>query len=386
MKWTNKGHEFDEIGNYFKDKKIIIYGAGANGQEVFEEIKFLRAVDAFVDKNRCMQKEGCKGIPVISVVDLAKMEKNHIIVIAVTGYNGMMIHSQLMHLGYELGKNCFFYDTFVNYYLSIYALYSKGILYFPSISFLLTTNCNLNCKGCLNFTNQNKKKRHYSVEDLKRNADAFFGVVDYVEKFHMSGGEPFLYPDYEEILGYIGEKYGNKVRNFYTVTNGTIVPRESLCKLLKRFDVFVEVDDYRETLPERVSKNDEVIAVLEGWGIRYSDNGADWWINLDPENHDNTMLSEKDLGIWYDTCNNPFTSIHNGKLYSCNYDDYAKEAELVSENDEDYLDLGNINNLDKKILLEFRQGYTSRGYTTFCKRCAGHLMINQKHIAVAEQY
>lgn len=386
MKWTNKGHEFDEIGNCFKDKRIIIYGAGAVGQELFEEIKFLKAVDAFVDRNICIQKEGCKGISVISVADLAKMEKNHIIVIAVPGYNGMMVHSQLMHLGYELGKNCFFYDTFVNYYLSIYALYSMDILYFPSVSFLLTTSCNLNCKGCLNFTNQNKKKKHYTVEDLKRNADAFFGAVDYVEKFHMSGGEPFLYPYYEEILSYIGEKYGNKVRNFYTATNGTIVPRESLCKLLKRFDVFVEVDDYRETLSEKIRKNDEVITVLKDWGIRYSDRGAGWWINLDPENHDNTMLSEKDLGIWYDTCNNPFASIHNGKLYSCNYDDYAKEAELVSESDEDYLDLSNKNNLNKKILLEFRQGFTSRGYTNFCKRCAGHEMINQKHIAVAEQY
>lgn len=385
MKWNNKGHQYDELGNNFANKKIVIYGAAALGQELYEDIKFLGTVEAFVDRNKSIQETGCKGLPVISVGELAKKKEDVIVVISVPGYNGMMVHSQLMHLGFELGKNCFYYDTFVNYYLSIYALYACGLTYFPSISFLLTTTCNLNCKGCLNFTKQNKNRRHYGLDELKENADAFFKHVDYVGKFHMSGGEPFHYPHYEELLEYIGSKYGKQIKDFYTATNGTVIPRASLVNSLKKYDVFVEVDDYRQTLSSDVLKNDDVLDMLCRHGIRHSDRGAGYWINLDPENQNNSSLSEQDLGIWYDTCNNPFASVHNGRLYSCNYDDYAKEAGIVADSDLDYLDLKE-NDIDKKVLLEFRQGFTTRGYTNFCKRCAGHEMTNQKHIPVAEQY
>ncbi len=136
MKWTKKGHQFDEIGNNFIQKEIVIYGAGIVGKELFEKISFLNSVSAFVDRNEYLQEEGFFGLPVISVEKLAKWNKNsHIVIIAITGYNGMMVHSQLMHMGYILGKNCFFFDTFLNYYLPIYSLYAKNILYFSSISF-----------------------------------------------------------------------------------------------------------------------------------------------------------------------------------------------------------------------------------------------------------
>lgn len=386
MKWTNKTHEFDEIGTSFAGKNIIIYGASIIGRDFYEKIKFLNCVDFFVDKNECLQQEGLCGIPVISVSELAKKDKNsHIVVIAVAGYNGMMIHSQLMHLGYTLGKDCFFHDVFLNYYLPIYSLYAHDKLYFSSISYLLTTICNLNCRGCLNFTAANQNKRHYGLEELKENVDAFFSKVDYVDKFHMSGGEPFSYPHFEAILEYIGETYGHKIRDIFTATNGTIIPRESLCTMLKKYNVFVEIDDYRTSLSAKLQKNDLIIAKFNELDIRYSDRGADHWINLDPESQDNSQLDDTELGIWYDTCSNPFASIHNCRLYSCNYDDYAKEAKIVdkSNNDDDSIDLRS--SVDKKTLLEFRHGYTNRGYVEFCKKCAGHEMTNKKHIPVAEQ-
>lgn len=386
MKWINRGHQFDDIGADFVGKEIIIYGASILGKELFEKIDFLCSVTAFVDRNECLQKEGFVNIPVISISELARRDRSsHIVIIAIAGYNGMMVHSQLMHMGYVLGKNCFFYDIFLNYYLSIYALYAKDLLYFPSISFLLTTHCNLNCRGCLNFTSFNTNKHHYTLQELKRNVDIFFSKVDYVEKFHMSGGEPFLYPYFVEILDYIGNNYGTRIGNLYTATNGTIVPNNDLCEALKKHNVFVEIDDYRDSLPIDKRKNDIIIDLFNKLCIRHSDRGAGYWIDLSPESQDNSELSGNELRIWYDTCNNPFASIHDGKLYSCNYDDYAKEAGIVEKNKDDILELDLVKNVDKKEILEFRHGYTCRGYVEFCKKCAGHEMTNKKHIPVAEQ-
>lgn len=192
-----------------------------------------------------------------------------------------------------------------------------------------------------------------------------------------------LYPGYEELLDYIGGKYRGRVHNFYTATNGTVIPGDSLCEKLKQYDVFVEVDDYRSALQGGLIKNDIVIEKLRNYGIRYSDRKAGYWLNLDPKGQDNTEFDEASLRNWYDCCANPFASIHEGMLYSCNYDDYAKEAGLADKDEQDSLDLSL--ETDKKKILEFRMGYTGRGYTAFCRHCAGHEMTNAKHITVAEQ-
>ena len=388
MKWSNCTHELDIIGENFVDKSIVIYGASAIGQDVYKQVNFLNAVECFVDRNENLQASGICDTKVISVAQLAKMDKkDHIVVIAVAGYNGMMIHKQLMNLGYQLGKNCYFFDTFLNYYMPIYALYAKHKLYFTSISFLLTTVCNLNCIGCLNFTSANQNRHHYDIEILKSNADSFFANVDYVKKLHLSGGEPFLYPEYEGLLNYIGENYYDRIGDIFTATNGTVVPREPLYVLLKKYDVFVEIDDYRATLPISLQNNDKIIELFKEKGIRYLDRGTDHWVNLDPAGQDNSNLTDKELGIWYDTCCNPYASIHEGKLYSCNYDDYAKEAGLVNHNEDDVMtfDKAGADFSTKKKILEFRYGFTKRGYVEFCKKCAGHEMTNKKHIPVAEQ-
>jgi len=384
MIWSNEGHQFDKTGKLFEDKAIMIYGANSEGAGFYNKVKFLQQPTMFIDRNEELQSCGMHGNRVISVNELAHMEKKtHIVIVCVQGYNGNLVLKQLLHLGYELGVNCFYSNIFLDYYLPIYALYEQDIVYFPSISFLVTTKCNLTCKGCLNFTNQNASKRHYSIGELKQNADYFFSAVDYVEKFHMSGGEPFLYPDFVRILSYVYENYGQRIGAVYTATNGTILPSDDICSALSTCNVFVEVDDYRSALSKPLLKNDSVIAKLKDYGICHSDRGADYWIDLLPHNYSNGCQNDNDLSIWYDTCNNPFASVHNGKLYSCNYDDYAKEAGIAAPNPDDYLDLSMSHS--KRELVEFRQGYTKRGYVEFCKQCAGHEMTNRSHIAVAQQ-
>lgn len=212
MKWKNKGHEFDQLGEMFRDKDIIIYGAGNIGRRVYEEIKFLNAVIAFVDRNEKYQQEGLFGVPVIPVQELAKKEREKFVVIIATERTlGIRIEAQLLRLGFEPNKDMIFYDNFLSNYLPIYALYGKRKLYFPSVSFTLTTVCNLNCKGCLNFTPYNKSQRHFSLDELKRNVDDLFKAVDFVGMLHLSGGEPFLYGHLAEILDYIGENYRERI-------------------------------------------------------------------------------------------------------------------------------------------------------------------------------
>lgn len=385
MKWTKPGHQFDDIGSFFIGKKIVIYGANENGKEFFNKVKFLDAVEVFIDKNEKYQSEGVCGKPVVSIHKFTDMDSNgYIVVVAIQGYYRHMVINQLLHLGYTLGRNIFTSENFLDHYLSIFSVYEKNLVYFPSISFLVTTKCNLNCFGCLNFTHENKNKKHYDIYALKRSADTFFASVDFVEKFHISGGEPLMYTHLDELIEYIHMNYCAKIGQIFVATNGTIIPSERLCNILKGCDVFVEIDDYRNSLHKSMAKNDKLISLFHEYDISHLDRATDYWINLNP---DSSIDKCDDVALenWYDTCNNPYASFHDDCLYSCNYDDYAKEAGLTSPRMEDIMKFGETSFANKKILVEFRHGYTSRGYVEFCKKCAGHEMTNQHHIAVAQQ-
>ena len=78
--------------------------------------------------------------------------------------------------------------------------------------------------------------------------------------------------------------------------------------------------------------------------------------------------------------------MREGKLYSCNYAAYATVAGIAGEQDtEEVYDLANHDDSRNKELVEFRLGYTSKGYTNFCKKCMGFTTYNNCPVPVAEQ-
>lgn len=68
MKWENRGHELEKLGEKFRIhtwKKIYIYGAGMIGEEVYDKIKFLDIPIEFADASPQKQNEGFKGVSVV---------------------------------------------------------------------------------------------------------------------------------------------------------------------------------------------------------------------------------------------------------------------------------------------------------------------------------
>lgn len=61
-------------------------------------------------------------------------------------------------------------------FMSVYFAYQREELYIPSISFLPSTKCNLNCEACLNFTPYMKEPMVRSWEIVKADVDMFSGV------------------------------------------------------------------------------------------------------------------------------------------------------------------------------------------------------------------
>mgnify|MGYP003300672526 CR=1 FL=1 len=382
MKWQNKGHEYDKMYEEIdKKESFYLFGAGDYGNQFFDifknEIKIIGYIDNSVDKQeRIINGHIC--YPLERVI----LRSNQGIIITMSQMARMQVIKQLKKYGYIKNKDFFILEEF----LSVYHVYKYGKVYISSISFLPSTVCNLNCKNCLNFNPFTEKFYIREWNELKEDVDLFFSCVDRVMLFHISGGEPMLYKYIINLIEYIDKNYGRKIDTLRTVTNGTIVPKEEVLQKLSECNVEITVDDYRDAVPQFEKKFDELIYKLDEYKIRYYINKVDNWIDLSPEKTDYSDWSDTKLKRHRESCNQSWQELRGGKLYSCNYAAYATVAGLAGELDlEEVYNLKTFTESKRKELVEFRLGYTTKGYTEFCKKCRGFTPENSDKVKPAEQ-
>lgn len=398
MKWTNKGHQFDTLKFLFqKRNSILIYGAGVYGAQVFDALRlpFVRdAVVGFVDRDKEKQRIGYLGKPVYDPSILFdRHDEDHLIVVAMIDEKATKLMLRLERAGYVKNWDFFYYDRFLRVmgklnspFLYSFALYARGITYISSLCMIPGTQCNLNCRECLNFTPYLPRFTVRPIEEVIKDVDLFFQWVDYTPRFQISGGEPLLYPDLARAMDYIGENYRSKIDSFEVVTNGTLLPSTEILASIQKNCMTVYLDNYTSALPKGLDKRKEIIERLETYQINWVDNTVEEWFTLDIENTDNSCMPEDELAEYYDTCAVPWHCFENGKFYSCNFARFAMKAGLNTEDKNDCFDLSTMTEEDRPELMEFLLGYTEKGYVNFCKRCAGWGPNNLRApIPVAEQ-
>lgn len=85
----------------------------------------------------------------------------------------------------------------------------------------ITHRCTLKCKLCGAYSPYYLPTPHWTFDKLKIYIDSYFNIVDYVEKFTISGGEPLLHPELSQIIEYM-HKFSNQFNILEIITNGTI--------------------------------------------------------------------------------------------------------------------------------------------------------------------
>ncbi len=373
MKWKKRGHEYDVIYRNMEQKEMFyLFGAGDYGRQFHKIFNNEIKICGYIDNN--IKKQGttidgkeCFPLKAISI------NKNIGIIVTISQFERSVPIEQLKAVGYEYGEDFFIIEEF----LSVYYLYKYNKIYFSSISFLPSTACNLNCRNCLNFNPFAKQFYIRRLEDLKKDVDLFFSCVDRIMLFHVSGGEPMVYKHTADLIEYIDRNYGDRIDTLRTVTNGTIVPKDEVLEKLSKCNVEVTVDDYRDAVPRFNDRFDELVRKLEEYHIKYYINKADSWIDLAPDKTDYSGWTDEQLEKHRSECSQSWQELRDGKLYSCNYAAYATVAGIAGEQDvEEAYDLREYA-LDKaKELIEFRLGYTTKGYTNFCKKCRGFTVEN----------
>jgi len=379
MKWQNKGQEFDALGEKLREMRAVyLFGAGLDGQAVFNLFSSKVLIKAFVDNSTKKQSEGLLGLPVLAPQSVLLGDDEAIIITAAT-FSIERIFEQLEGLGFSRGK-----DVFSMYhFFPLWSMYVRDEVSIWAVSFLPSTVCNLKCKHCLNFTTHIQQHEVRHLETLLRDVDLFFRRVDSILIFHVSGGEPLLYPKLAELLDYIHVNYANRIGRIETSTNGTVVPSDDLCRKLRECSISVIVDDYRASVPQYVSQFAELIEKFETFDVSHTVNQVDTWIDLAPFDVDNSCLTDEGLQNYFNSCWVMRKEYRNGKLYLCNYASYASFAGITLIEQECF-DFEAMLPNERKALLEFSLGYSDKGYTEFCKRCAGY-HNNNRLIPVAVQ-
>lgn len=382
MKWKNKGHEYDAVYENMSQKhKLLLFGAGDYGRQFFNSFCSEFEIIGYIDNSIAKQGSMINGIPCFSLENVS-LEDDTAIIVTMSQIARVNPIIQLNDLGYRKNRDFYIIEEFI----SIYYVYKYSKVYFSSISFLPSTACNLNCKYCLNFNPFSKKYYVREWNELIKDVDLFFSCIDYIMLFHVSGGEPFLYPHIAELIDYLDKQYGDRIGTIRTVTNGTVIPNDEVLIKLSKCNFELTVDDYREAVPQYNERFDQLLLKLNEYGIRYYVNKVDSWIDLAPETTDYSECSEEQMIAHRNNCSQSWQELRDGKLFNCNYASYAIVAGIIGKQDEDEIyDLNLFDNNKKKEIVEFRLGFTEKGYTNFCRRCKGFTPDNVESVEPAIQ-
>jgi len=251
--------------------------------------------------------------------------------------------------------------------VSIWPYKHKNKVHIYQTDVLITEKCTLNCSHCNMFMPHFKSPLHRQLATIISDIDSFFNVVDYVSVFHLVGGEPFLYPNIEDVVRHILQNYIHKIDKLIITTNGTILPKENMIKLLKYNDVILSVSDYTDKLDNIKSKVLKVLDVYKENDINhYVRNEIEWYDFGDLRVKKN--LPTEQLINHFDSCTAPFRGLNDGKFYYCHLNTSAVRTGLFKLNQNDYL---KIDDISKEQMLKFDLGYTDLGYITFCDNCNG---------------
>lgn len=376
MKWTNKGHQFDEVAKEIlsEESKYYLWGKGAYGLKFYEEFNDEIEIIGFVDINIDKQNNNSDNIPTFNY-DVLNSESN--IKIIVTCSYESQIFPILEEKGFKRNKDFFMYSEFT----SIYKMYKYNKLNLFSIAYQITEKCTLMCTKCVSLTPHLKKLNNTPKEKIMKDLESTFKVVDNISVLSLSGGDTLLYPDLDELLEKIGEKYYKKgVSNIEIMTNAVIFPSDKTIELIKKYSILVRFSDYGKQTKDR-QKIDQFIELMKTNGIAYDKVNFTNWVDFGYPQQTNNI---KNLPEFFDKCNNRnCNAIYDNKIFNCAIIIHPNKIGHCNFSEHDYFDLSK--NSNKKELLEFFLGYTEKGYLEYCKKCNGSFNVNNIFVEAGKQ-
>lgn len=384
-KWLNRGHELDYIASLLtrEDNAFYLVGSAKEIKNFYDrigkELDQKGLVKGVVLTESIANIEGI-SIPIVNDGDIPKDIRT---IIICTSFDRSKYESvrQLFH-GYGFEENRQFFQGEI--FTMVYEVYVKDRISIDRIEVFVTSACPLKCEKCIAYIPYFKEYKHTNVEALKKDADLLFSKVDFVYKFKILGGDGLAYPHLEEYIDYVCKCYRHKIGSVRIGTNGTIIPSERILEVCKKYNVILDVSDYRVTIGKR-SKLEEIKNICADNGVMVDvKRTGEQWLDMGFPKKLPGEKDEEQTRNHFHKCAMFCRDFDNGKLYFCCSNFAATKAGIFPQDENDYFDFNKP--FSKKELLEYELGYSNLGHTTFCKVCRGCSdEVNPFHTEVAKQ-
>ncbi len=268
------------------------------------------------------------------------------------------------------GSRCEIFDDHVEKYLVTDKLNldRDNALVIPSMGVLISTRCNLRCKGCNHLREYYKPFNNFDIEavrifdDLGRVLDA----VDFVHTVVIVGGESFLHKDFENIIE--RALHLPKIGMVHIITNGTVVPKnERVFELLSSPRLIVEISGYGDKLRKKLQENIKLFMTkMDEFHVNYRYTKQMQWFDFgDFEDRD---YSEEELSRVYSSCICVSNDLFEGKLHSCSRSVFGTYLGKIPDFRSDYVDVRRTSKEDMRMRLA---EFFGKKYAEACRFCSG---------------
>jgi len=202
----------------------------------------------------------------------------------------------------------------------------------PRVAVSVTLRCTLNCDNCIGYMPDNARLGDIPASDIIRDVRALFSNVDYIYDLNLTGGEPFLHPDLDQIILACVEP--NKVGHVDVSTNGTVIPGTKALAALRKANATVRISKYLDELQPNVEK---LKCILKENEIHFMHEECAFW--YDPGDRAKTMLRDGMERRRFSICVLKLClAFYNGKLHLC-HTSVLMEFGVIPVFKEDFIDL-----------------------------------------------
>lgn len=362
---------------YFKNKQLVIYGAGNVARIVMEKFLYnnidilcLTVTERGNNPYFLMRK------PVICMERLTNINHNEAVVIVAafekvqaditdrlekSGFRQIYAMRDALYYEWleELANNntdtgaiclqryvepyiktvsdlCREYDideeNTLKYVETAYTYLKKDELDIARLVVVLGTKCSLRCRDCNNLLPYYQIQEDFDKEQIINSLINITDNARSILRCELIGGEPFLSKNLDDVLEWVIKN--ETIKSVEITTNGTITPNEKTIPLLQNPMVLVRISDYGEL----VDKN-KIITFLNEHKIRYEVIGSGKWVSAGGV--ESRQRKETELRKQYKACSAGYycKTLYKGKIYAC-----ARAASLFDlgfMKEEEYIEASN---------------------------------------------
>lgn len=219
----------------------------------------------------------------------------------------------------------------------------------PILHIHLTDHCNLNCRGCDNFSPLSPEI-FADIAVFERNMDRISELSKgRVQEIQLLGGEPLLHPQVIDFM-IIARKYFPSVA-IKMVSNGVLLLKqaEAFWNACKQYDIELIVTKY----PIKINY-EEIEQLAEKQGVKFSFYGTTADIGKNMQCLPLDLSGKQNARDSFLRCSraNRCVSLDNGRIYTCSLIPYVKYfnahfGENLPVTKSDYMDIYKAKNMDE---------------------------------------